>query len=61
SLVHVLTFVVKVGAGLFFFIWIRWTIPRVRYDQLMDLGWKVMFPLALLNIAVTGIGILLFS
>ncbi|MGB2960081.1 MAG: NADH-quinone oxidoreductase subunit NuoH, partial [Bacteroidota bacterium] len=61
SLVHVLTFVVKVGAVLFFFIWIRWTIPRFRYDQLMDLGWKVMFPLALLNIAVTGIGILLFS
>ncbi|MGB6122809.1 MAG: NADH-quinone oxidoreductase subunit NuoH, partial [Bacteroidota bacterium] len=61
SLVHVLTFVVKVGAVLFFFIWIRWTIPRFRYDQLMDLGWKVMFPLALLNVAVTGIGILLFS
>ncbi len=61
SLVQVLTFVIKVGAVLFFFIWIRWTIPRFRYDQLMDLGWKVMLPLALLNIAVTGIGILLFS
>jgi len=61
SVVHVLTFMLKVGAVLFFFLWIRWTIPRFRYDQLMNLGWKVMLPLALLNIAVTGIGILLFS
>jgi NADH-quinone oxidoreductase subunit H len=61
SLLQVLVFMLKVAAVLFFFIWIRWTIPRFRYDQLMDLGWKVMLPLALLNIAVTGIGILLFS
>jgi NADH-quinone oxidoreductase subunit H len=61
SVVQVLTFVLKVAAVLFFFIWIRWTIPRFRYDQLMDLGWKVMLPLALLNIAVTGLGILLLS
>jgi len=50
---------VKVGLVLFFFMWIRWTIPRFRYDQLMNLGWKVMLPLALLNLAVTG-GWLLF-
>jgi NADH-quinone oxidoreductase subunit H len=61
SILHVLAFVVKVGAMLFFFIWIRWTIPRFRYDQLMNLGWKVMLPLALLNVAITGMGILLLS
>lgn len=50
SIIQVLTFVVKVGSVLFFFMWIRWTIPRFRYDQLMNLGWKVMLPLALVNL-----------
>jgi NADH-quinone oxidoreductase subunit H len=54
SLLQVLAFVVKVGCTLFFYIWIRWTIPRFRYDQLMNLGWKVMLPLALVNLFVTG-------
>jgi NADH-quinone oxidoreductase subunit H len=40
---------------IFFFIWVRWSIPRFRYDQLMNLGWRVMFPLALVNIVVTAI------
>jgi NADH-quinone oxidoreductase subunit H len=39
---------------MWFFVWVRWTIPRFRYDQLMDLGWKVMLPLSLLNIFGTG-------
>ncbi|MEI7812931.1 MAG: NADH-quinone oxidoreductase subunit NuoH [Ignavibacteria bacterium] len=50
TIIQILSFIVKMGAVMFFFIWIRWTIPRFRYDQLMNLGWKVMFPLALLNI-----------
>jgi NADH-quinone oxidoreductase subunit H len=54
SVIQVLTFVAKVAGVLFFYIWIRWTIPRFRYDQLMNLGWKVMIPMALLNIALTG-------
>ena len=54
SLLQVAAFCVKVLAVLLFFIWIRWTIPRFRYDQLMNLGWKVMLPLALLNLLVTG-------
>jgi len=61
SLLQVLTFVVKVAAVLFFYMWIRWTIPRFRYDQLMNLGWKVMLPLALVNVVVTGAGIWLFG
>lgn len=40
---------------IFFFMWVRWTIPRFRYDQLMDLGWKVLIPLAIANIVVTAV------
>lgn len=61
SIIQVLTFVLKVAFMLFFYIWIRWTIPRFRYDQLMNLGWKVMLPLALLNVAITGAWLLLIS
>ncbi len=48
-------FIIKVYFILFFFIWIRGTLPRVRYDQLMKFGWKVMIPLSLANIIVTSI------
>ncbi len=51
----------KTSFFLFFYLWIRWTIPRFRYDQLMRLGWKVLFPLALINIFLVGIGILIFN
>lgn len=55
ELIQVGAFVLKVAALLFFFIWARWTFPRFRYDQLMRLCWKVLLPLALANIFLTGI------
>ena len=51
-------FVVKVFLFMFFYIWLRATLPRFRYDQLMNFGWKVLFPLALLNIIITGFVVL---
>lgn len=55
SVLHVAAFCVKAGLLVLFFIVIRWTIPRFRYDQLMNLGWKVMLPLAVANLLVTGL------
>jgi NADH-quinone oxidoreductase subunit H len=55
-----LVFLAKMGAFLFLFIWVRWTLPRFRYDQLMDLGWKLMLPLSLAVILLTaGVRVLL--
>jgi NADH-quinone oxidoreductase subunit H len=61
SILQVAAFCVKVLLLVLFFIIIRWTIPRFRYDQLMSLGWKVMLPLAIVNILVTGLVILLIG
>jgi NADH-quinone oxidoreductase subunit H len=54
-------FLVKVAAILFFYVWMRWTLPRYRYDQLMQFGWKIMLPIAVLNLIVTGAGVLYFG
>ncbi len=51
----------KICFFIFFYMWIRWTIPRFRYDQLMNLGWKMLIPLAIVNIVITGAVILLFQ
>lgn len=54
TILGVIALFIKIGLFLFFFIWVRWTIPRFRYDQLMRLGWKILIPLAILNLLVTG-------
>lgn len=61
AIISVLTFLVKVAVLLFFFIWVRWSIPRFRYDQLMNLGWKVMFPLSLLNLIWVAFLVMVFK
>jgi NADH-quinone oxidoreductase subunit H len=58
---HVLTFFLKVIVMIWLQMQIRWTLPRPRYDQVMDLCWKVMLPLSLANILVTGLVILLIE
>jgi NADH-quinone oxidoreductase subunit H len=50
----VAAFAAKAGFFLFLYLWVRWSLPRFKYDQLMDLGWKKLLPLALLNFAVSG-------
>ena len=54
-----LWFLIKVFALLFFYIWMRWTLPRYRYDQLMEFGWKWLFPASVLNLVITA-GLVLY-
>jgi NADH-quinone oxidoreductase subunit H len=56
-----LAFLVKVALFLFFYIWMRWTVPRYRYDQLMKFGWKWLFPASVLNLLVTAALVLYFN
>jgi NADH-quinone oxidoreductase subunit H len=58
ALLGVFSLLIKIVCFLFLFMWVRWTIPRFRYDQLMDLGWKKLIPLALANMLLTGAVIL---
>lgn len=60
AILHFLVLFLKTCMFIFFFMWVRWTIPRFRYDQLMDLGWKRLLPLSLFNLLLTGFIILYF-
>jgi NADH-quinone oxidoreductase subunit H len=61
AILGVVALFVKIFLFIFFFMWVRWTIPRFRYDQLMDLGWKLLIPLAIANIVLTGIAGTIFK
>jgi NADH-quinone oxidoreductase subunit H len=61
AILGVLALFIKILCFIFLFMWVRWTIPRFRYDQLMNLGWKILIPLAIANIVVTGIVISLID
>jgi NADH-quinone oxidoreductase subunit H len=54
-------FLLKVSFLLFFYVWMRWTLPRYRYDQLMAFGWKFLLPLSVFNLLVTAAGVLYFG
>lgn len=55
NIIGVFALFAKILFFIFFYIWVRWTIPRFRYDQLMNLGWKMLIPLAIANVIITGI------
>ncbi len=61
GILSIVVFLMKVFFGIFLFMWIRWTIPRFRYDQLMHLGWKKLIPFALINLLITGAVVLAFA
>ncbi len=61
NILGILALFVKICGFIFFYMWVRWTIPRFRYDQLMNLGWKILIPLSIVNIIITGICILAFK
>jgi len=61
ALLQGLSLMIKVCIFIFVFMWVRWTIPRFRYDQLMNLGWKTLIPLSLINMIITAAVVLLKS
>ena len=61
TLIGVGALFIKICCFIFFYMWVRWTIPRFRYDQLMNLGWKILIPLSIINIMITGVCILAFK
>jgi NADH-quinone oxidoreductase subunit H len=61
SIIQMATFGFKVCFMVFFFIWVRWSVPRFRYDQLMNMGWKVMLPIAILNLVITALVVTYFK
>jgi NADH-quinone oxidoreductase subunit H len=61
NILGIIALFAKICGFIFFYMWVRWTIPRFRYDQLMNLGWKILIPLAILNIMITGVCLLAFK
>nr|MBP9613527.1 NADH-quinone oxidoreductase subunit H [Sulfurospirillum sp.] len=61
AVVQIATFAFKLLLMNFVFVWVRWTLPRFRYDQLQDLGWKVLMPLAIANIFITATVVVVFG
>lgn len=61
SLIGIAVFFLKTFFFMFVFIWVRWTIPRFRYDQLMNLGWKILIPVATVNLVLVAIGVQIFK
>lgn len=58
NVLGIIVLFIKICFFIFFYMWVRWTIPRFRYDQLMHLGWRILIPLSIINIVITGIVIL---
>jgi NADH-quinone oxidoreductase subunit H len=58
NILGIVALFIKICGFIFFYMWVRWTIPRFRYDQLMHLGWRILIPLSIVNIMITGIVIL---
>jgi len=61
AVIGVVVFFLKIFGFIFFFMWVRWTLPRFRYDQLINLGWKMLIPLAIANIVLTGVLSVVFN
>lgn len=58
NIIGMLALFIKLCGFIFFYMWVRWTIPRFRYDQLMHLGWRILIPLSIINIMITGVVLL---
>jgi NADH-quinone oxidoreductase subunit H len=58
NVIGMLALFIKLCGFIFFYMWVRWTIPRFRYDQLMHLGWRILIPLSIINIMITGVVLL---
>ena len=55
AVIQIITFAIKLLVMNFVFVWVRWTLPRFRYDQLQHLGWKILMPLSIANIMITAL------